>query len=773
MIKPPVPPYSNAGLSARIDAVQAGDLNNGSVELTKLATSVLDEFRFEKVDSIDSLRAVAGVSLPDNTFLQLLGYDGAGSKGHGLFYLDKSDDASPDNGGTIIVADDGYRWKRAGLNVLRASDFGIVGGTGNDQSAELEAFIENFSGNNTIIFDAGVTYEVSRSDIRFKNKAIVIAYGATFKWVGDTYSTGGHIFKLAPQTTDFQFHGGIIDANESENNNCFAISTSPGQPAIYHNRVLMSGVVFKNSKIYAPGEVSNQTLFSGGGKGLTIQFKAEGVIINNCQFIDNDIGFSIEAAVSEQRYSHAITFSNCVVRGAGRAGCYLLGSSEGSSLDPLSYNDSRFGWCLLNGILFDECATDAVDLVDMVDGEDQPNYSTCGIISMNYAVGVNARNIISRNSGKVTPIRGTARGCSFEWSSLIADDIEYLVNLHPMPNMITQGIACACNYFDFSLVQLTTGNTGSNIVYAATPNTYNVGLTGQTGTWSYLETISFVPSGATARLLYPYQNNGSRLVYEVLSGVPANGDVATGGTSGTTAIIGTPSVFNTIAKSRFKANFVNWKPVGVNPFRALNVGGTDFYCVGTTVEYQFSWLDESRNLYGLTEFDRDPAKPSAAGSYERTTKTINGIVEVSDDRLSLPDAAWDGTLFQLGDRRFHFDVTNGVLRVGATDPASENSGRALANLESINNTSGTTVSSVFGNLIVFSSAAPRTVTSISPSLSGKELYVRFSDTNVTLSSAAFRFNNGTTSFTPAAADTVLHFINSAGVWYEVGAYTPP
>lgn len=82
------------------------------------------------VDSIAELRtltiAAAGAAFA-------LGYYAPGDMGGGAYYYDPADTTSADNGGTIIVANDGGRWKLSYQTMVAAGQFGAVGnGTTDD-----------------------------------------------------------------------------------------------------------------------------------------------------------------------------------------------------------------------------------------------------------------------------------------------------------------------------------------------------------------------------------------------------------------------------------------------------------------------------------------------------------------------------------------------------------------------------------------------------------------------------------------------------------------
>ena len=87
------------------------------------------------VSSIAGLRALLKTS-PSNNAL-VTGYYAAGDGGGGLYYYDPTDITSTDNGGTIIVASDGGRWKLVlNDNAINVKQFGARGdGATNDTGA--------------------------------------------------------------------------------------------------------------------------------------------------------------------------------------------------------------------------------------------------------------------------------------------------------------------------------------------------------------------------------------------------------------------------------------------------------------------------------------------------------------------------------------------------------------------------------------------------------------------------------------------------------------
>lgn len=69
----------------------------------------------------------------------VMGYYAAGDGGGGQYRYDSSDAISTDNGGTIIVAADGGRWKLVTTNTINVRQFGAKGDNSTDDTAAIQA----------------------------------------------------------------------------------------------------------------------------------------------------------------------------------------------------------------------------------------------------------------------------------------------------------------------------------------------------------------------------------------------------------------------------------------------------------------------------------------------------------------------------------------------------------------------------------------------------------------------------------------------------------
>jgi len=109
------------------------------------------------VSSIAGLRALNHLSYA-TAFVT--GYYGAHDGGGGAYQYDASDTTSADNGGTIIVANDGGRWKLQLITPVSVKQFGAYGDGTHDDTTALNACLSGMGVGQTIIFPS-LTYLIS------------------------------------------------------------------------------------------------------------------------------------------------------------------------------------------------------------------------------------------------------------------------------------------------------------------------------------------------------------------------------------------------------------------------------------------------------------------------------------------------------------------------------------------------------------------------------------------------------------------------------------
>jgi len=130
------------------------------------------------VDSIASLRALTSAIY---TRAFVTGYYAAHDGGGGAYQLDPSDTTSADNGGTIIVAADGGRWKLQYSTRLSAKQWGVHGDGTTDDTAAFNNAIAHMAGQ--CLFVPSGTYLIAGTvNISVNNFKLLgeFEYGTTF-----------------------------------------------------------------------------------------------------------------------------------------------------------------------------------------------------------------------------------------------------------------------------------------------------------------------------------------------------------------------------------------------------------------------------------------------------------------------------------------------------------------------------------------------------------------------------------------------------------------
>lgn len=115
------------------------------------------------VNNVAALRLL--LKTQEQQFAETGGYYARGDGGDGRYWLDLADTTSADNGGTIIVANDGGRWKLLTLATPKRfgarADSNLAGG-GTDDTAAINAFIASYgNGRKHLEFDPGAAYNIT------------------------------------------------------------------------------------------------------------------------------------------------------------------------------------------------------------------------------------------------------------------------------------------------------------------------------------------------------------------------------------------------------------------------------------------------------------------------------------------------------------------------------------------------------------------------------------------------------------------------------------
>jgi hypothetical protein len=207
---------SDLGVSAFIQTL----LNDANAATARATLGVTDLFGALSLADYTALRAYEG----ESERVYITGFvDGGTPLGiSGFFIYAESDVTSTDNGGTLIVGDDGRRWKRVIDGPWNVKWFGAKGDGSNDDTAEIQACIDAVSalGGGSVLIPEG-TYQLSAA---IEIPSYVSVYGegieATILRAKAT-STATEVVKNQPTTaTNGTLYGGLFHMTLQGNSAC-------------------------------------------------------------------------------------------------------------------------------------------------------------------------------------------------------------------------------------------------------------------------------------------------------------------------------------------------------------------------------------------------------------------------------------------------------------------------------------------------------------------------------------------------------------------------
>ncbi|MDR8395521.1 tail fiber domain-containing protein [Paraburkholderia sp. USG1] len=134
--------YTDSGIAymvmqAHTSTTISADLASGKVAVYQGIPPSEFSSRIGRV--VDAISALKGLSHLTYTHAFVTGYYGAGDGGGGAYTYDSTDTVSADNGGTVIVASDGGRWKLSYTSTLAAAQFGAREDGATDDTAAVTA----------------------------------------------------------------------------------------------------------------------------------------------------------------------------------------------------------------------------------------------------------------------------------------------------------------------------------------------------------------------------------------------------------------------------------------------------------------------------------------------------------------------------------------------------------------------------------------------------------------------------------------------------------
>ncbi len=205
-------------------AVSFVDLANSGANLVEFDGLTLGEMFMSRlnrvVDSIASLRSLSKLVYSRS---HVTGYYAPHDGGGGSYQLDPNDASSVDNGGTVIVAADGGRWKLQITGSVSAKQFGargdgVVGtnnasgtGTGHDDTLPLQNFLAALTPTLAGYLTMGV-YNISSQLAKVANNITLLTDGAAntvINWIGAATDQDFLLFGQAGTDSKYWCVGGI------------------------------------------------------------------------------------------------------------------------------------------------------------------------------------------------------------------------------------------------------------------------------------------------------------------------------------------------------------------------------------------------------------------------------------------------------------------------------------------------------------------------------------------------------------------------------------
>jgi len=186
---------------------------------------------------VDSIQTLRGLDHTVATNVYAAGYYAPGDGGGGNYAFDGADTASPDNGGTVIVAADGGRWKLSHAGLISVKQFGATGNGVTDDGARIQAATDALSGKR-LFFPKG-EYIVSSITI---SASIEFSGEGPESIIRQKALSNRNMIQVSGSGTQVSIFDMTIDQNSGNQTygqgkfalNCTAVGSGVSRPAILH-----------------------------------------------------------------------------------------------------------------------------------------------------------------------------------------------------------------------------------------------------------------------------------------------------------------------------------------------------------------------------------------------------------------------------------------------------------------------------------------------------------------------------------------------------------
>lgn len=301
-----------------VDSVSG--LINNTLGIAYDAGNLFDYLKFGNNRTVDSIAALRALSSSRNQRATVLGYYGKGDGGGGVYYVDLLDLVSIDNGGSLIVANDGARWKLSQVEPTDVRQFGAI----NNGFAGTSAHFQK-------VFDIGGTHTVKDGTYRLGQTVTSSYAAADFPEVGFPSKRLSLLGNSSANT---------IFVNDVQTGSKLAIKLEGTIPG--------SG----SQGVHAQDRIGHFSMIRAGGPSPTGPTGTGLYILNKSMFNVDDIHFQFMDVAVELDGCLSATLSNMRLLNGG---CGLFIAPTANSLpNALTFNSLMAGGNARQGVLCNE-----------------------------------------------------------------------------------------------------------------------------------------------------------------------------------------------------------------------------------------------------------------------------------------------------------------------------------------------------------------------------------------------------------------------------------
>lgn len=306
-----------------IDSV-SGQINN-TLGIAYDAGNLFDYLKYGNNRTVDSIAALRALSSSRNQRATVLGYYGKGDGGGGVYYADLTDTTTADNGGTVIEADDGTRWKLATVDVVDIRQYGARSGSAISSSPQIQKAFDDggtkSAADGVYLLGSTVSYDHSAADFPHTGDP-----SKRLTFLGN--SMGNTIFEVATGLAiGFQLRGGISSGSQG------------GWGYSRFGNLSIIGKARSAIPVLRVGTgIDHKSLGYDHLSNISVQHMNEGFSIRDClsneysnlYARENNFGFVISRSVVGGTLPNAMNFSKIVATGNSITGVYfdLMGAGN-------------------------------------------------------------------------------------------------------------------------------------------------------------------------------------------------------------------------------------------------------------------------------------------------------------------------------------------------------------------------------------------------------------------------------------------------------------